>query len=107
MTDKEIVDIIIKLYSATNIIKYYDISSTFFNDKCQCTRLNLYGEQLKEIPKEIYKLKHLNYLDLRWNKLTFIPDELNYIKYLRIYGNPIFKSKDKVELLFNRSFTNE
>ena len=108
MTDRELVDIILT-YCKGNwgyTLKYY-ISNGYaqFNNHDQCTHLDLSGEQLKKIPDELLELKHLKHLNLRWNKLTFIPDELNYIKDLHISGNPIFEFKDKVEILFNRGFT--
>ena len=99
MTDKELVGIIITYCKGNWLHRLHNR----YNDQGQCMYLNLKGEGLTEIPSELLELKHLDELNLCCNKLTFIPDELNYIKELHTYGNPIFKSKDKVELLFNKS----
>ena len=99
MTDKKLIESIIT-YCKGNWLHHRHIR---YNDQGQCIYLALRFEKLKEIPDEMLELKHLEELNLSCNELTFIPKELNYIKDLRIYGNPIFESKDKVELLFNKS----
>lgn len=107
MTDRQIVESILSCKQRYTLDSYIDNGFIKFNANDKCTRLVLWCIDLKEIPKEIYKLNHLKYLAISCNQLIFIPEELNYIKDLCTYGNPIFESKDKIELLFNRGFTNE
>lgn len=110
MTDKELVESLLKKcgckYSATLecFINTTAIDNSYvkFNNQNQCTYLDLYNENIYYIPDELLELKYLKYLDLRHNNLTYIPKKLNYIKELYTMYNPIFKSKDKIELLFNK-----
>ena len=110
MSDRQLVVNIIKQCKndrEQHVLEHYiDNKYAKFNNLDQCTHLYLSLNGLKDIPDELLELKHLEYLSLMCNKLTFIPDELNYIKELHTYGNPIFKSKDKIELLFNKNFKN-
>ena len=109
MTDKKIVENILK--HCTGKFKQtlnYFIHRGYvkFNDNEQCIHLELFAERLTEIPDELLELKHLEFLDLNFNKLTYIPKELNYIKELYTDGNPLLNSKDRVEILFNKNFKN-
>ena len=111
MTDRELVKSILNQCKNINydhkLETYINEGFIKFNDKSKCTHLDLGGEELTEIPGELLELKHLKFLSLCDNQLTYIPDELNYIKDLHIEGNPIFKSKDKVEILFNKNLNKE
>ena len=110
MTDKKLVESILTYckgkhsYALDNFI---DRNYVRFNTQNQCTYLNLTYEGLTHTPSELLELKHLEYLSLNHNYLTYIPPELNYIKSFHSFHNPIFNSKDKIELLFNRGFTND
>jgi small GTP-binding protein len=46
------------------------------------TELNLFGQELTELPPEIGQLTNLNSLDLRSNQLTVIPPEINQLTNL-------------------------
>ncbi|CAH2322858.1 leucine-rich repeat-containing 27 [Pelobates cultripes] len=55
--------------------------------------LHLEGNSLISIPEKLFlQLQHLVWLDLRYNKITSLPQtigELRYLKYLLLEGNPI------------------
>ena len=104
MTDKKLVERILTYckgeysYALDNFI---DRNYVRFNPQNQCIYLNLKSEGLTEIPSELLELKHLEHLNLSSNYLTYIPPELNYIKSFHSFHNPIFNTKDKIEILFN------
>jgi Leucine-rich repeat (LRR) protein len=55
--------------------------------------------ELKEFPKEFFKLKTLKELSLRDNKLTSLPEEIRFIKSLEILdltGNNIPKNEIEI-----------
>ena len=110
MTDRELLKSILKYCKGAyehTVRHYNEYHYIQFNDEYQCIHLDLYNEELTEIPEEVLELKHLEFLDLNFNKLTYIPDELSYIDELYTKNNPLFNSKDKVEILFNKGFKNQ
>jgi len=48
------------------------------------TRINLNGQALTEIPKEVFSYKHLRKLFLRNNKIKNLPKEINNLKQLTV-----------------------
>ena len=80
MSDKKLVESILKVCNDEwkgNLTYHIDPEYyVIFNDKDQCIFLDLSDSGLIEIPEEIYKLKHLTYLDLRFNNINTIPKSL-------------------------------
>jgi len=50
----------------------------------QVLKLSLRKQGLKEFPKEVFKLKNLQYLDLSKNKLEGLPDSITQLKQLQV-----------------------
>jgi len=63
--------------------EYTDLTEALQNpDKVY--KLNLKKQKLKEIPKDVYKLKNLQELNVSKNKLKELPKDLDTLKYLQV-----------------------
>lgn len=72
------------------------------NDKNQIIELYLNGLNLKEIPEEVFELKHLKRFDCVNNKLTVLPSrftELPELETLFLFSNDITEIPDDVLFL--------
>ena len=80
MTDRELLKSLLKKCAVNSYLHtseyFIDNKWAMFNSKSQCTYLNLYNEGLKEIPDELFELKHLKHLELISNNIKTIPKSL-------------------------------
>lgn len=81
------------LNSQGQSIKFYNLKDALEHpNKGEVTMLYLHGQNLKEIPSEIYEFPNLTYLELGDNQITEIPEEilrLPRLKYLGLAWNKL------------------
>ena len=70
------------LYDLTNLKNKLDLTESI-QEIYQMKKLNLYGNEIKEIPKELKQLHNLQILDLGDNQIKEIPKELTQLHNLQ------------------------
>jgi Leucine-rich repeat (LRR) protein len=76
-------------------------------DPMNVCSLNLFGQQLTEIPPAVFTMKNLTYLDLADNNITTIPPDignLTNLKWLYLNQNEITSIPDTINQLKNLQF---
>ena len=69
--------------AALDTMRTYRSLESAMKHPAEVYKLDLSGQKLKELPKEIVQCKNLNVLILDKNKLTRLPNELKQLQYLQ------------------------